>query len=521
MPRDHAHIARSITALEGGHGDERAAEQIRAARSRAGKPQPAPVIGITGTGGAGKSSLTDELLQRFVRHFPDRADRGGRDGSDAAPLRRRAARRPHPHELRWRADASSCARWRRAAQHLATSAVLADVIDLYNARGLRPDLVETAGIGQSDTEIVDLVDLSLYVMTSEYGAASQLEKIDMLDFADLIVLNKFEKRGAEDALRDVRKQWRRNHPERFETAGRGAAGYPDHRQPLQRSGRQSRCSLRCCAGARSARAIGRRTGPRTRAGAACWAPPSSLARPADSGRAHPLPGGDRRRRAAHARARSSRRVDSARRAYGLYGRSQRLQMRRCPRRSIATPRPRTGDATPMRRACALRARLQRRRSTRSAPRASRLLKAWPARAQAAAGRDLQLSRCAAAKCAGENYTESLEPQPRAEARGRRASQDWGELLRFLGTENLPGAYPYTGGVYPYRREDEDPTRMFAGEGPPERTNRRFHYLARGHAATRLSTAFDSTTLYGEDPDERPDIYGRTGNSASRSRRSMT
>ncbi len=176
--------------------------------------QRAPVVGLTGTGGAGKSSLTDELLQRFLRQFPDR------HVAVVAidPTRRRSGGALLGDRIRMNSLGAPNVFMRSLAtrrQHLATSAVLADVIALYRAAGFDLIVVETAGIGQSDTEIVDLADLSLYVMTAEYGAASQLEKIDMLDFADMIVLNKFEKRGAEDALRDVRKQWRRNHPDRM------------------------------------------------------------------------------------------------------------------------------------------------------------------------------------------------------------------------------------------------------------------------------------------------------------------
>src|SRR5215212_4758772 len=206
--REHAHIARTISMLEG--EGEPHAEQIRRALARSRNK--VPVIGITGTGGAGKSSLTDELLSRFVRQFP------ARQVAVVAmdPTRRRSGGALLGDRIRMNSLSMPNVFMRSLAtrrQHLATSAVLADVIALYRAVGFDLIVVETAGIGQSDTEIVDLADVSLYVMTAEYGAASQLEKIDMLDFADMVVLNKFEKRGAEDALRDVRKQWRRNHPD--------------------------------------------------------------------------------------------------------------------------------------------------------------------------------------------------------------------------------------------------------------------------------------------------------------------
>src|SRR5215469_2178460 len=210
--RDHGLVARTITVLEGAAGaDEAHAEQIRRALARS--RHRAPVIGITGTGGAGKSSLTDELLARLTRAFP--AAQIAVVAMD--PTRRRSGGALLGDRIRMNSLASENIYMRSLATrraHSATAAVLREVIQLYQACGFDLVLVETAGTGQSDTEVVDLVDLSLYVMTSEYGAASQLEKIDMLDYADFIVLNKSEKRGAEDSLRDVRKQWRRNHPDR-------------------------------------------------------------------------------------------------------------------------------------------------------------------------------------------------------------------------------------------------------------------------------------------------------------------
>src|SRR5689334_23757304 len=223
---DHRTVARAITLLEDGEMPDEVSRRLQ--ENLASHHRPGhfiPVIGITGTGGAGKSSLTDELLQRFLRQFPDR------QVAVVAidPTRRRSGGALLGDRIRMNSLASPNVFMRSLAtrrQHLATSAVLAEVIALYRASGFDLIVVETAGIGQSDTEIVDLADLSLYVMTAEYGAASQLEKIDMLDFADMVVLNKFEKRGAEDALRDVRKQWRRNHPDQMKLADEELLVFP-------------------------------------------------------------------------------------------------------------------------------------------------------------------------------------------------------------------------------------------------------------------------------------------------------
>src|SRR5437588_569808 len=402
--RDHAFIARTISVLEGAPGAEAQAEVVRRTLGRS--RHRSPVIGITGTGGAGKSSLTDELLARLVRQFPQAQI------AVAAmdPTRRRSGGALLGDRIRINSLASENVFMRSLATrraHLATAAVLKDVIALYQAAGFDLVLVETAGIGQSDTEIVDLVDLSLYVMTSEYGAASQLEKIDMLDFADFIVLNKAEKRGAEDSLRDVRKQWRRNHAGRAQLSDAELPVFATIASRFNDPG-VNRLFAAICA-ALEAR----------QSGGGSWkvADPG----PTELASGAPLIPGSRTRYLAEI-------------AEG--GRAERARIEARPE---------------------------------------------------------SLSRLAIRKLAVP------------------ALRDWGEVLRFILSENLPGAYPYTGGVYPYRREEEDPTRMFAGEGGPERTNRRFHYLAHGHGP-RLSTAFDSTTLYGEDPDTRPDIYGRTGNS---------
>jgi len=503
LPRldDAGAIARAITLLEGG-GDANGAQADALRRhitAAVQGPHMAPVIGLTGTGGAGKSSLNDELLQRFVRQFPER-----RIAVVAVdPTRRRSGGALLGDRIRMNSLSAPQVFMRSLAtrrQHLATSAVLADVIALYRAVGFDLVLIETAGIGQSDTEIVDLADLSLYVMTAEYGAASQLEKIDMLDFADMVVLNKFEKRGAEDALRDVRKQWRRNHPGELKAPDADLPVFPTIASRFNDPG-VNRLFLAVTAALD--REAGRPGHWTSRAGQPLVLEPTEF-RSRD-----PLVPAARARylaeiatRGRETRRRDDARASAARRAHGLYLAMETVGDKLLPAPLAAVPESADGVSSLHQAYNQALAEL--------GPEALAALKEWPGRlagvqaaeySYAVRGREVR----------GANYAETLSHNLIPKLAPPRL-EGWGEQLRFLQNENLPGAYPYAGGVYPYRREEEDPTRMFAGEGAPERTNRRFHYLAAGHEATRLSTAFDSTTLYGEDPDTRPDIFGRTGNS---------
>ena len=491
---DTAQIARAISVLEGGD-PARTAEIRNAAGKTLNRP---PVIGITGTGGAGKSSLTDELLSRVVRFFP------GRRVAVVAmdPTRRRSGGALLGDRIRMNALASEQVFMRSLATrraHLATSAVLSDTIQLLKWAGFDLIVVETAGIGQSDTEIVDMVDLSMYVMTSDYGAASQLEKIDMLDFADLIVLNKYEKRGAEDALRDVRKQVARNR-KLFDLAPEKLPVYPTIASQFNDAGVNALFAAIC-------ERLDARWGA-----VSAWKP-EGLAPVGLPTRQAVIPG-ERVRylaeiaesgRRAQRSARDS--AEAASLAHGLYRALEALAdaslpgpLDRYPEAELAGGEANLGSLR----------RQYNEALDRVGAEGLALLKAWPQRASEAT-EDEYCYRVRGREVRGSNYSETLSHQ-RVPKIAIPRHRDWGDLLDFLMVENLPGSYPYTAGIYPYRREDEDPTRMFAGEGPPERTNRRFHYLAAGHSSVRLSTAFDSTTLYGEDPDERPDIYGRIGNS---------
>ena len=492
-PGDFLRIGRTLSLIEQAADDAAGAEF-------AGNAWPAPahkvpVIGITGTGGAGKSSLTDELLNRFLRSFP---------GLPIAvlavdPTRRRTGGALLGDRIRMNSLADERIYMRSVAtrrQHLATSAALADAIEFLKSAGFGLVIVETAGIGQSDTEIVDLVDLPVYVMTSEYGAASQLEKIDMLDFAELVVLNKFEKRGAQDALRDVRKQWKRNR-KAFQLADEDVPVYPTIASQFNDPGVN-----------RLFRALCEKIVARCGLEADDWTPPE-LPVSTDHGALIP----PRRVRYLAEIAENGRRAneeaEAAAEAASLAWACWRaLEGLDALRPAALEPYP-AGVVAGEDALAAVRHRYNEALAELGAERVE-LLKAWPAR-RAEVEAEQYSYRVRDREVKGDNYTESLS-RLKLPKLAPPKFEDWGQQLRFLLRENLPGDYPYTGGVYPYRREQEDPIRMFAGEGMPERTNRRFHYLASGHSATRLSTAFDSVTLYGEDPDERPDVYGRIGNS---------
>jgi methylmalonyl-CoA mutase len=497
--RDHTiDVAGTISAIEEGGLDDATLSRLRKEwRVKAGA---APVIGITGTGGAGKSSVTDEILNRFLGSYPDMHIAV----LAVDPTRRRTGGALLGDRIRMNMLRSERVFMRSIAtrrQHLATSEMLGDHILFLKSLGFDLIIVETAGIGQSDSEIVDLVDFSVYVMTSDYGAASQLEKIDMLDFADLIVLNKFDKRGAEDALRDIRKQWKRNHVA-FDVGDDDVPVYPTIASQFNDPGVSWMFAELC-----------RRVADKVGLDPARWSPDidTSIREP----RATAMIPGSRIRYLAEIAEQGreiNRRIDSqaelASRLQHLYESLKSLADEALPAEFDAYSQDALtagGDRTLL----VLRQRYQETLDALSTE-SLKLLREWPQRRQSVTS-DTYSYEVRGREISGENYRESLSHQKIPKIAAPRY-RDWGELLGFLSRENLPGGYPYTGGVYPYRRLGEDPTRMFAGEGTPERTNRRFHYLSRGQDAARLSTAFDSVTLYGEDPHERPDIYGKVGNS---------
>src|SRR5690349_17800225 len=459
-----------------------------------------PVLGLTGTGGAGKSSVVDELLLRFLHAFPEM-----RIAVLAVdPTRRRSGGALLGDRIRMNSLRSHRVYMRSMAtrrQHMATNEVLKDCIAFLKSQPYDLVIVETAGIGQSDSEIVDLVDFPLYVMTSDYGAASQLEKIDMIDFAELIVLNKFDKRGAEDALRDVRKQWKRNRTA-FTVKDEDVPAYPTIASQFNDPGITWMFANLC-----------RLMREKLSLPADKWTPnlDTTLKEP----RATVLIPGPRVRYLAEI-AEQGRAINKsietqaeyASKAQHYYEALKELGDDKLPR-PLELYRNADLQAEADRSLLTLRQRYNVALKELSHE-AIHQLREWPA-LYASVTADVNEYKVRDKVIRVDNYRESLSHQKIPKVSPPK-SKDWGELLTFLGKENLPGHYPYTGGVYPYRRSGEDPTRMFAGEGTPERTNRRFHYLSQGGAATRLSTAFDSVTLYGEDPAPRPDIYGKIGNS---------
>ena len=440
-PRDHRQVARTITVLEGGAPhtrsghDEAARELIRRAIAKCGRR--APVLGVTGTGGAGKSSLSDELLQRFVRHHPDRHI------AIAAvdPTRRRGGGALLGDRIRMNSLAATNIFMRSLAtrrQNLATAAVLQEVIGVYQLAGFDLIFVETAGTGQGDSEIVDLVDLPIYVMTSDYGAASQLEKIDMLDYAACVALNKFEKRGAQDALRDVRKQWRRNHPEQLQVTDAEVPVYPTIASRFNDPGVNG--LFAAITRQLDARAISplkwsvADNGPTAFTSHEPLIPAGRtryLAEIAASGR--------------QAGEQIEHQAQAAHRACGCYAALQALQDPPLPEALAAYPDTalNAGDADATR--LALRAAYNEALQT-IGPAGLGELRDWPRRVRSVT--DAQFSYTVRGReVSGDNYTETLS-HSRIPKLAAPHFQDWGEILRFILNENLPGAYPYTAGVYP-------------------------------------------------------------------------
>ncbi len=481
-------VARAMSAVErhATHSGDGAPAVLRT--SPTPNPQsPVPVIGITGTGGAGKSTLTDELVRRLLADFPDvrvavlsvdptRARTGGALLGDR--IRMNALYGEHADRAYMRSFATRQA-------HKATSGSLHEAIRVAQDAGFDLVIVETAGIGQSDTEVAGLADVSLYVMTAEYGAPSQLEKIGMLDTADLIALNKYEKRGSEDALRDIRKQVQRNR-QAFSQSPATMPVYPTMAARFADAG-VSRLylalldALRGHGFDRTSTLYDAETLPGPDPTAGVLVPPKRqryLAEIADAARAY-------RRQTEHL-TESARTWDQA-----------------------------TGTAAALMAAGNADASHAAERIAETAwnaldADAQHAVREWDALAEQYAGDDFVYT------VRGNDIRQPLRRETLSGLKIPRVvlprTESAADRLRFVRQENVPGSFPFTAGVFPLKREGEDPTRMFAGEGGPERTNRRFHLVSAGLPAKRLSTAFDSVTLYGRDPGEALDVYGKVGTS---------
>ncbi|MEE4305038.1 MAG: methylmalonyl-CoA mutase family protein, partial [Wenzhouxiangella sp.] len=500
-PEGDQALASRLSSIENGSISEHELAQLRKSAEAASG---VPVVGLTGTGGAGKSSVTDELLNRFLQFFPEM-----RIAVLAVdPTRRRTGGALLGDRIRMNSLRSERVFMRSMAtrrQHLATSEVVADSLALLRTSGFDLVILETAGIGQSDSEVVDLVDFPAYVMTSDYGAASQLEKIDMLDFAELVVLNKFDRQGSQDALRDVRKQWKRNRLA-FDLDDENVPVYPTIASQFNDPG-VTWMFANLCRLLREQEVDGQKMD---------WGTERCDYEPAvDLDDHEPKPSvlipGKRVRYLAEiaeqGRTLNERILEwaeEARRAQHYFEVLRELDINDLPE-PLQPADTKASDAT-------VKTLLERyNEALKAIPEEGRdLLKSWP-ELKASVEADEFSYEVRGKTISGSNYRESLSKLQIPKIAPPQ-TRDWGDQLVFLMKEHLPGHYPYTGGVYPYRRTGEDPIRMFAGEGTPERTNRRFHYLSEGQPVSRLSTAFDSVTLYGEDPAERPDIYGKVGNS---------
>ena len=478
--RDFRAIARLISAVENFPQD------ADALISSLGKPKSdvqTPILGITGTGGAGKSSLVDELIRRFVLDFPEKTiailsvDPSKRKTGGALLGDRIRMNAIHPEFHGGRVYMRSLA---TRQSNLALSPHIKNALQILKVANFDLIVLETSGIGQSDTEIVDYSNVYLYVMTPEYGAATQLEKIDMLDFADIVAINKFDKRGAQDALRDVRKQYQRNKqwwdksPDEMPVYGTIASQFND---PGTNHLYKSLISL-----------IKEKTGSDLN---------STIDIPTgESEKIYIIPPG---------RTRYLSEISENNRKYDEWVNTQSSLAHQWQSLDESVRWMKEDETIQTK----LKSKIESVKINMDGQ-VRVLLESWEDKKKAyAADEYIYKVRDKEVKVATKSLSLSLTKIPKVVLPKYRS---WGDILRWSLQENVPGEFPYTAGVFPFKRKEEDPTRMFAGEGGPERTNRRFHYVSVDMPANRLSTAFDSVTLYGEDPDYRPDIYGKVGNS---------
>ncbi|TDU42703.1 methylmalonyl-CoA mutase [Gelidibacter sediminis] len=458
-----------------------------------------PVLGITGTGGAGKSSLVDELVRRFLIDFPEKTV--GLISVD--PSKRKTGGALLGDRIRMNAINSPRVYMRSLAtrqSNLALSKYVNEAIEVLKAANYDLIILETSGIGQSDTEIIEHSDVSLYVMTPEFGAATQLEKIDMLDFADLVAINKFDKRGSLDALRDVKKQYTRNHQlwdvdqSDLPVFGTIASQFNDPGMNTLYKAIMDKVMEKTEADLKSTFTISQEMSEKI-----FVIPPARtryLSEIAESNRAYDKT--------------ATEQVEVAQKLYGIYktlesviGKTPELDKAGIDSKSIYSKSETQNDFVKL-----LIGEFDRVKLNLD-PYNWEVLMGWNEKVNSYKNpiysfkvRDKEIKI--------ETHTESLSHIQIPKV-ALPKYQAWGDILRWVLQENVPGEFPFTAGLYPFKRTGEDPARMFAGEGGPERTNRRFHYVSMGLPAKRLSTAFDSVTLYGNDPDLRPDIYGKIGN----------
>lgn len=474
-------LANLITLAELGVEDDFSAGKELAAEVHE-RSKNTPILGITGTGGAGKSSLTDELIRRFLQEFPDKR----LAVISVDPTKQKTGGALLGDRIRMNAIFNNRVYMRSLAtrnSRTELSAAIGDVLDVLKVAGYDLIIVETSGIGQGDAEITKYTDLAMYIMTSEFGAPTQLEKIDMIDYADLIVINKFERKGSEDALRQVQKQYQRSRElwhedlDEMPVYGTIASQFND-------KGTNSLFAA-------FVHILNEKVGTNWETSYEQFAKTQKQDVIIPNDRRHYLREITETVRNYHAK--SEQQVNLARKLFQLEG-------------SLAVVQAKSPDDALVKSLESLADDVRGELTAES----KRILNNWQELKNAYAQdelvtkvRDKEIrTLLTSTSLSGTKIPKVLLPK----------FEDYGEILRWVYKENVPGSFPYTAGVFPFKREGEDPKRQFAGEGTPERTNRRFHYLSKDDDAKRLSTAFDSVTLYGEDPHVRPDIYGKIGES---------
>ncbi|HMX35671.1 MAG TPA: methylmalonyl-CoA mutase family protein [Ferruginibacter sp.] len=472
--KDVRRIARQITNAENG---------LQTANGKQAGNKTIPVLGITGTGGAGKSSVTDEIVRRFLNAYSDKTIAV----ISVDPSKKKTGGALLGDRIRMNSISSPRAYMRSLATResdKALSEYVQEAIDICKAADYDLVILESAGVGQSDASILDYVNVSMYVMTPEYGAASQLEKINMLDYADVVCVNKFDKAGALDALHDVRKQFKRNHglwtaqDEELPVIGTIAAQFNDAGVNELFERLMEKIAVKC--GVKFHGEIEHHAHTRDTGSTTNIIPPK--------------------------RVRYLAEIAESNAEYNMWATEQSVIATKLYQLDgiLGTAGNLSASAKEE------LANLQRNLDEQLHPECRKLIQSWPETLERYKKefyefkvRDKIIKQPLTYKSlSGTILAKVILPK----------YKDWGDILKWQLQENVPGEFPYTAGVFPLKREGEDPTRMFAGEGGPERTNKRFHYVSLGQPAKRLSTAFDSVTLYGEDPDHRPDIYGKVGNS---------